>query len=63
LAKGLFRGQAFCSPKCIRRFLFEAIEMVEALETRHSGSMVSDFQELRRELARTLALILEDPGR
>jgi hypothetical protein len=63
LAKGLFRGQAFCSPKCIRAFLLEAIEMVDALETHGSGSIVIDFPQLRHELAQTLALILVGGGR
>jgi hypothetical protein len=62
LADGLFRGQSFCSPRCIRQFLFEAIEMVESLERHDSGSVVSDFPELLRELAQTLALVQDDPG-
>jgi hypothetical protein len=59
--RGLVRGQAFCSPKCIRRFLFEAIEMVETLATPRSASVVSDLQDLHRGLAEALAWILDDP--
>src|SRR5208282_4252230 len=61
-ARGLFRGQVFCSTGCIRRFLFEALEMVQTLETPDSALVVSDFSELHRGLAETLATILDDQG-
>ena len=61
-ARGLFRGLVFCSTGCIRRFLFEALEMVETLESPGSASVVADLAELHRELAETLAAVLGDQG-
>jgi hypothetical protein len=60
--RGLFRDQVFCSTRCIRRFLFEAMEMVEILETPDAASVVSDFAELHRELAQILASALGEPS-
>ena len=60
--KDLFRGGVFCSVRCIRAFCLETLEMLEALGTPNSQSMVTDLYEVHRELAQTLATIHGRPG-
>jgi len=58
----LFRGGVFCSVRCIRAFCLESLEILDALDTPNSKSMVTDLTEVHRELAETLATIREQPG-
>jgi len=58
----LFRGGVFCSVECIRAFCLETLEILQALDTPNSKSMVTDLREVHRELEETLATIRERPG-
>ena len=53
----LFPRGVFCSVECIRAFCLETLEMLEALDTPNSRSMVTDLREVHRELEETLAAI------
>ena len=58
----LFRGGVFCSAECIRAFCLESLEILEALDTPNSKSMVTDLHEVHRELEKTLAAIPDRSG-
>jgi len=53
----LFRGGVFCSVGCIRAFCLESLEILDALDTPSSKSMVTDLNEVRRVITETLATI------
>jgi hypothetical protein len=59
-AQSLFRDQLFCSSGCIRAFLLESLETVDALETPTSNEIVRDLHDLYRGLAETLVSILDE---
>jgi len=50
-----FLGGVFCSRKCVRAFLIETLETLEALDTPASVTMIADLHALNLEVARTLA--------
>jgi len=54
----LFDGQLFCSPRCIRLFLLESLETLDALDTPASRSVVTDLHELYQGVAETYAAVL-----
>jgi hypothetical protein len=58
----LFRGGVFCSVGCIRAFCLESLEILEALDTPNSKSMVTDLHEVHRGIAETLAAIQDRSG-
>lgn len=56
--QSLFRGAVFCSPKCVRAFCLESLEIIESVDTPDSKAMVSDLHELYRGIAETLVLMI-----
>jgi len=58
LSQTLFRDQPFCSPRCIRTFCLESLEMLDALDTPRSTMVVSDLHELYQGVAETYAALL-----
>lgn len=58
--ESVFRGAIFCSPKCVRAFCLESLEILDALDTPASKSMVTDLHELYLAIARTLVMFLEE---
>lgn len=58
--EGVFRGAIFCSPKCVRVFCLESLEILDALDTPTSKTMVTDLHELYLAIARTLIMFLDE---
>lgn len=58
----LFRGQVFCSPRCIRQFCLESLETLDALDTPESASTVTDVHEMYAGVAELFAAILGSPA-
>jgi hypothetical protein len=54
----MFRDAVFCSPKCIRAFCLESLEMLDSLDTPDAKATVTDLHELTVEVATTLVSIL-----
>jgi hypothetical protein len=60
-SRALFDGQVFCSPGCIRQFLLESLETLDALDTPASRLVVTDLHELYQGVAETYAAVLGSP--
>jgi hypothetical protein len=58
--ESLFGFQVFCSVKCVRAFILESLEILDAIDTPASNAMVTDLHELYRELAEMLSSLLGD---
>ncbi len=56
---GLFDGQVYCSPRCIRLFLLESLETLDAIDTPASQSVVTDLHELYQGVAEIYAAVLD----
>lgn len=54
----LFRGQVFCSSRCIRQFCLETLETLDAIDTPASTATVSDVHELYSGVAELFATIV-----
>ncbi len=61
-SRPLFQGRVFCSPRCIRLFLLESLETIDALDTPASRSVVTDLHELYLGVAETYAAVLGSSG-
>jgi hypothetical protein len=57
-SEDLFRDQVFCSLKCILAFCLESLEILDALDTPSSKTVVTDLHELYRGVAETMATLL-----
>ena len=57
-SQALFDGCTFCSPRCLRQFLLESLETLDALDTPSSRSVVTDLHELFQGVAETYARVL-----
>jgi len=58
----LFRGGMFCSVGCIRAFCLESLEILDAVDTPNSKSMVTDLHEVHRGLSETLDALQRRSG-
>jgi len=56
--EGVLGGVIFCSPKCVRAFCLESLEVLDALDSPEAGAIVRDLHELTMEVAMTLVSIL-----
>jgi len=60
LAWAMFRGQQFCSPRCVRAFCLESLESLDTFDTPATKEMVSDLHEFSRALTGVFAAILDE---
>lgn len=58
----LFRGQVFCSPRCIRQFCLESLETLDAIDTPESASTVIDVHEMYAGVAELFAAVRDSPS-
>jgi hypothetical protein len=58
----LFRGQVFCSPRCLRQFCLESMETLDALDTPGTAMTVIDVHELYAGVAELFAATLSSPA-
>ena len=56
--ESVFRGAIFCSPRCVRAFCLESLEILDSLDTPASRAMVTDLHELSLLIAQTLVRFL-----
>ncbi len=49
----------FCSENCVRAFILEALETLDAFDTPESGRVVRDIHETYRELAATFVSLMD----
>jgi hypothetical protein len=56
--EGVFRGTIFCSPRCLRAFCLESLELLDLLDTEEAKVTVTDLHELNMEVAMTLVAVL-----
>jgi hypothetical protein len=54
----LFRGQVFCSARCLRQFCLESLETLDGLDTPESSAIVSDFHDFYAGLAEIFSATL-----
>lgn len=57
----LFRGQVFCSARCLRQFCLESMETLDGLDTPESNAVVADFHEFYTGLTEIFSAAL-GPG-
>ena len=60
--ENLFRGGVFCSVGCIRAFCLDSLEILEALDTPNSRSIIEDLHEIHQAVAETLAAMQDWSG-
>jgi hypothetical protein len=58
----LFRGQVFCSSRCLRRFCLESMETLDALDTPSSALVVTDIHELHNVVSKLFVATLSPLG-
>jgi len=54
----MFRGQLFCSAKCIRVLCLESLESLDAVDTVGAKATVTDLHQFYLELAQTYARLV-----
>jgi hypothetical protein len=57
-AAQMFRGQGFCSVRCVRAYCLESLETLDGLDTPEAKAIVSDLHALHQAVAVTFAEIL-----
>jgi len=57
----LFRPGIFCSVACIGAACLESLEVLDAIDTPESRTMVTDLHELHRRISEILASLLAGP--
>ena len=56
--ESMFSGAIFCSPKCVRAFCLESLELLDSLDTEDAKATVTDLHELNMEVAMMLVAVL-----
>lgn len=56
--QSVFQGAIFCSPKCVRAFCLECLEILESIDTSDSRKMVTDLHELYLGIGQTLLMFV-----
>jgi len=58
--EGVFGDAAFCSTDCVRAFMLETLESLDALDTPAARAIVSGLREMYQTLAATLVSVMDD---
>jgi hypothetical protein len=58
----LYEGQSYCSARCVRADLLEALNILDPLDTLTAGELVSDLRVACVDLAAAFASILDATG-
>ena len=54
----MFRGEAFCSPRCVRAFFLEVLSVLDAIDTPEAAAQVSDLREMHMHLASAFSKLI-----
>jgi hypothetical protein len=60
--RGIFYGQEFCSPRCVRAFFLQALIRMDQLDTPIAERFIVDLRVTFARLASALAVVLDPPA-